>query len=614
MEDRIYIQVGQKVSFSNQESIISKILDVNKVIIEEVGSGIIRTVFINELSPFIKSTERVFLRDGLTDKEWSEAKRRYKILKPILEHRRDLKIVKEVSSTYKISKSTIYRWLKAYDLTGLVSSLATKKRTGGANKSRLMDVQEQIILDKIHSVYLDKSRKSISKTIREVQLACYELGVNQPHPNTIRNRIKKLSGELKLRKRYGAQEAKYKYEPIKSSFPGADYPLAVVQIDHTPVDIILVDHQTRKALTRPWLTLAIDVYSRMVLGIYLSFETPGALGTGICISNSILPKEKWLADRSISVEWPCWGVMDKIHVDNAKEFHGVMLNDVCIEYGIDLEFRPIGSPHYGGHVERLLGTFAQEIHNLPGTTFSSSTERGKYNSKKNASFTLEEFEKWLVIYITKVYHNKKHSTIKTTPIERFRKGVLGDGNLEGIGLPFRLNDENKVRIDFLPIVQRSIQEYGVLIDHIYYYSDILRHYIHDVNNTGQKVKHKFKRDPRDISVIYFYDLNTKSYHEIPYRDTSLPAISIWEYREVIRKLKDNQIQVNEIAIFEAYRELNEIESKAIRETKKSKHISQKNTHNTIEVKPEVDTKLLETLESELIDIQPFDDIDDEAYN
>ena len=106
----------------------------------------------------------------------------------------------------------------------------------------------------------------------------------------------------------------------------------------------------------------------------------------------------------------------------------------------------------------------------------------------------------------------------------------------------------------------------------------------------------------------------KTYHEIPYRDTSLPAISIWEYRKVVSKLKENQIQVNEIAIFEAYRELNNIESKAIRETKSVKRFCHK--EETIKSK-ESEEKLNfeeEIVETISIDIEPFEDIDDEAYN
>ncbi|MFA6059111.1 MAG: hypothetical protein WC756_12985 [Taibaiella sp.] len=47
--------------------------------------------------------------------------------------------------------------------------------------------------------------------------------------------------EIRLQRRFDASIAKNKFKPLEGSFPGADYPLAVVQIDHTPVDIIVVD-------------------------------------------------------------------------------------------------------------------------------------------------------------------------------------------------------------------------------------------------------------------------------------------------------------------------------------------------------------------------------------
>ena len=52
----------------------------------------------------------------------------------------------------------------------------------------------------------------------------------------------------------------------------------------------------------------MDVFSRMVLGFYISFDPPGALSTGLCISHAILPKEKWLARFGITTPWPCWGL------------------------------------------------------------------------------------------------------------------------------------------------------------------------------------------------------------------------------------------------------------------------------------------------------------------
>jgi putative transposase len=581
------------------------------IMIEEIDSNIFHTISVSQIQPFSPKRQNKYNTqvESLSDKSWEKAKYRYSIIKDILNNRGDLELIKLKSKENKVSVSTIYRWIKLFDSTGLISSLVGEKKKGGAGKSRLSKVQDEIINDKIHSVYLTSSRKSITKTIREIQIACRDLGIDSPHPNTIRNRIKNISDEERIRKRIGYQEAKYKYEPIKGPFPGANHPLSVVQIDHTPVDIILVDEYYRKAYKRPWLTLAIDVYSRMVLGFYLSFEAPGALGTGICVANSILPKEMWLEKLGVNTDWPCWGIMDKIHVDNAKEFKGNMLRRTCDNYGIEIEFRPVGAPHWGGHVERLLGTFAREIHDLPGTTFSSEAERKNYKSEEKSAFTLSEFEKWLTIYITNIYHKKNHSSLGMSPLAKYKEGILGTADKPGKGVAPRINNERKTRIDFLPYVERTVQEYGIVIDHIYYYSDALRPYIHSHEN-DKKTKYLFKRDPRDISLVYFYDPILEDYFEIPYRNTSLPPISIWEYRDVVNVLKKNQSKVNEDAIFSTYRDLNELEQRAIRETKKRRRFKKQELPKKEEALDQ-DNKVVNLDIDE--SILPFEDLEDEAF-
>lgn len=605
--NRLFITKGEKVLYEDKECIIIKIVSISTVSIEEIESHIIHTVDVSKLFP-IGSDNNIIL-DSLTENDWKRALSRYEIIKPILSKRGDLEIINSISLKHKISVPTIYRWLKLFDETGLVASLSGRKRTGGAGKSRLLKAQEEIINDKIHSVYLNQSRKSITKLIREIQMACVSMGIKSPHSNTVRARVKNISEEERIRKRFGIKEAKYKFEPLKGNYNEAQYPLSVVQIDHTLVDIILVDGVERKPYKRPWLTVAIDVFSRMVLGIYLSFESPGALGTGMCISNAILPKEIWLEKIGVNSSWPCWGVMDVIHVDNAKEFHGNMLKKACQNYGMSLQFRPVATPHWGGHIERLMGTFAKEIHNLPGTTFSSEHERKQYKSEENSSFTLDEFEKWLIVYITKIYHTRKHTSLGKSPIEKYQEGILGNNFIPGKGVSPRINNIRKTRLDFIPYVERSIQEYGVVIDHIYYYDDVLRPFVHSTKD-NQKEKFIFKRDPRDISVIYFLEPNSNEYYDIPYRNTSYPPISIWEYRNILKIVKKDNREVSEEAIFSAYRELNEMEDRAVRQTKKIR----KN-----EIRKQDDLKgdsihierIIENIDET---ITPFEDLDDETFN
>ena len=117
----------------------------------------------------------------------------------------------------------------------------------------------------------------------------------------------------------------------------------------------------------------------------MSFDPPGAMSVGLCLAHAMLPKETWLAQHDITTPWPLWGKPAVVHADNAKEFRGRMLTRAGENLGIDLHWRPVTQPHYGGYIERLCGTLNQSIHTLPGTTFSHPRQRGAYRSEQQAA-------------------------------------------------------------------------------------------------------------------------------------------------------------------------------------------------------------------------------------
>ncbi len=67
----------------------------------------------------------------------------------------------------------------------------------------------------------------------------------------------------------------------------------------------------------------------------------------------------------------------------------------CEQYGIAIDYRPVRTPHYGGHIERLIGTMMGKVHLLPGTTFSNVHVKGDIDPGKTAAMTLDELERWL---------------------------------------------------------------------------------------------------------------------------------------------------------------------------------------------------------------------------
>ncbi|WET48165.1 DDE-type integrase/transposase/recombinase [Chryseobacterium indologenes] len=632
-QEIFYLNVGQQVVYNDIPCTIIRNIDIKRISIEEIESGIIHTVNIGDIYP-ADSKQESNNRDLLdfTDKEWEKVQERFQIIRPVLENRGNQDIVRQAADLAKVTSNTIYRWIRWYEKTGSIGSLLGEKKNGGRGKSRLSPEQEEIIQKCITEIYLTSFRKSINYLIRAIAFECNKLGIPMPHSTTIRRRINEISEEEKVKQRYGKKISDNKFRPIRGNFPHAHYPLSVVQIDHTPVDIILVDEVFRQPFNRPYLTVAIDVYSRMILGINISFDPPGAMGTGLCISNAILPKETYLQKLGVDGSWGCWGVMETIHVDNAKEFRGIMLKKACENYGINLEFRPVATPHYGGHIERFLGSFSKAVHDLPGTTFSNTKERSTYKSEKHASFTLAEFEKWMVTYIVNVYHKTVHSGIGMTPEEKYIEGIFGNNETKGMGLPPRFNDEKRLKLDFSPYIQRTVQATGVVIDHIHYYSDVLRKF---VNVPNKNKKYSFRRNPKDISVIYFFDPDLNEYFEIPYRDTRYPPMSVWEYRAAVKKWKeDNTGAINEAHIFESYKKLEEIELKAIKATKKLSKNSRRmitkeftgkenflqnitKVNNDLELSEVNKTQTSDTREINFeneFTLKPFENLDDEAFD
>ena len=129
----------------------------------------------------------------------------------------------------------------------------------------------------------------------------------------------------------------------------------------------------------PVISLAIDVATRCVLGAHVALEAPSALAVALCIEHACLPKDRGALLMTSDVPWPMFGLLKRMLVDNGPDFHGVALQRGCSEYGITLSYRPVRQPHFGGHIERLIGTMMGRVHLLPGTTDSSPTARGSYD-------------------------------------------------------------------------------------------------------------------------------------------------------------------------------------------------------------------------------------------
>jgi putative transposase len=523
------------------------------------------------------NTSVVIDLNDIGDDEWQEAQKKYLAITPLImeddwygeDNYRGEQGYERRAKEVGVSSRTLRRWVDAYQSTGSIGSLIDQKRGWRKGAKRLNDETENLINEVINDFYLTVQRPNVQATIREIHRRCYLEDIEKPSKNTIRNRIKEIKEKDLLRGRGQRKRAKQKFTAKAGQFPDANYPLSVIQIDHTPVDLILVDDKHRRPIGRPFITVAIDVYSRMVTGYYISLDAPSVTSVSMCISRSILPKDELLLEFGLSdVKWDVFGMPKKIHVDNGSDFRAESLQKSCAFHGINLEFRPVARPEYGGHIERLIGTIMKRVHELPGTTFSNIKEKDEYNSEKHASLTLQEFEKWFLTYVTMDYHESIHSGIERSPKEQWRIGIFGDGFESGVGLPSIPSDRHTLVLDFMPSVERTIQRNGATIDGLQYYDACLNNFINHTDGNGIKTKFIFRRDPRDITRIWFYDPELLQYFSVPLANQVLPPISLWEYRRVYRQVKQESGTVNEALIYQALQDMQTLVEESKNTTKK----------------------------------------------
>ncbi|QBY10217.1 transposase [Deinococcus metallilatus] len=520
-----------------------------------------------------------------------DAEFRHSVIEPLLRlgPTRTRAQVEAVARDHGCDPATVYRWLKKYEATESVRGLMRRVRSdrGGG---RLPDALEKLMDSLIEQDYLTEQRPTMQNVYERLKSevdranrtrAEGEPELRLPGFQTFRRRIYRIEERRRVSRRFGGRAARV-LDPVLGHYPGATYPLAVVQIDHTPLDIQLVDTVHRLPIGRPWITLVMDVFSRVVLGFYISFDNPNAFAAGAALTHAILPKDLWLArheealdrilgllraemgeavvgDHTSKLDWPCYGRPVLVKMDNAREFRGHMIERALREHVSDREFRPVLRPQYGGHIERLLGTLLREIHTLPGTTFSNPRARGDYDAEEEATITLEAFETWLTAYILGVYHRRVHSELDMTPLAAWEAGLLhGSDDHPPTGLPERIMGDraDRLRMDFLPFFEATVQRTGIRHGGLIYMSDVLRRYIgarHPDHPTRAR-KFLVSYDPRDVSAVYFLDPDLDRYFEVRCRQPNFPSMSIWELRATRVFARKHRIKLeDERAVMNTFR-------------------------------------------------------------
>ncbi len=484
-------------------------------------------------------------------------------------------LIERLAKKSSLSERTIKRYLSNYRKVsnenpkfgeeGLVSNAGTGYKYRNDNKTliinhpkhpemildqiqiRLSDEYIPIIKEVIEKDYLTIQRKSKAHIIEIINIQCSIKGLVPIKPETMYKIFERISTKVVERMRFGTKSIN-KYEEVNRGFANNEalYPLHLVEIDHTRMDIEVIDEKNGVVKGRPWITLGIDVYSRMVWCMYISFEPPSANRVRKAIQHGVLfkdTKEQYGTFNS----WEIFGIPNIIQFDNGSEFNNLAIKRLVNETLMsNIRFRPIATPRYGGTIERLIGTInTQVLHNLQGTTKSNIFQKGEYDSSENASLSLENVKEILTKYITDIYHFQKHEGLPldcNSPMARFHEGLKKRGLPEFI----EPEDEDLFKVSLLPSLSKPYTRDGVRIDNRIYRSNALSNLI-----DKREVKYSVKYDIDDISYIYIKPPNENDYVRVNIVSPSYESVqgmNAYTFKLLLQYLKDaGDLKRNKIA-------------------------------------------------------------------
>lgn len=439
----------------------------------------------------------------------------------------------------KVHWATVYRLRRRFLNDPVATALSPSRRGPKIGKHRLEPEVEEIVND-VLSEWLPNQRNLAHRLHAlnlEVRRRCAAIHVTPPGRSTIARRWLELQD----------QEAQRLSElPGSAVAPGsfnARCALDIVQVDHTLADIILVDEVHRVPIGRPWLTLAVDVATRCVVGLYVAMDRPNAATVALLLTRVALPKDAWLASRDTTLDWPMHGLPKVLHLDNAAEFKSRALRTGCGQYGIELMYRPPGQPYFGGHIERLIRTIMDRVHSLPGSTGSSPKGRKARKPEAEAALTLREFERWLIYEIGQTYHHSCHRGLwGATPYSQWKSMIHAASPRL---LPSSPEEHLRFLVQFLPLKHRTVQAYGLSLFYLRYWHPVFAAW----RERKRRVIVRFH--PEDLSRI-FVSTNGKEYLEANFADLRRPPISLWEHRSALKFLRsEGHSVVTEAKIFAA---------------------------------------------------------------
>jgi putative transposase len=340
-----------------------------------------------------------------------------------------------------------------------------------------------------------------------------------PSNSTMRRALRKL--RLKI-----VEEGAHGKKAADNDWGGGGKPLTArfalekVIVDHTELDLFVVDDEREHVLGRPWLTLAICVATRAIIGHLISFIAPSSWTVAEILKRMALPKRP---PPKMAARYPIlcrlFGRPAELITDNGQEFRSENALAAARGCGITWRWCPVRKPRYRAIVERALQTVPLRImEEMPGTTLPiAEARKSDHDAEADAYVTLNELEAVTLQAIAE-YNTEPHEGIDDRqPALMFEKLTAAHG-IEVF------KDLDTALVEFMPFEEPTVLNgaglrwegcrfyHAVNVDILL--NDLVPLECRRMESERPSVKVRFKYDPLDISRIWVWNRKTRKFVEL----------------------------------------------------------------------------------------------------
>ena len=487
---------------------------------------------------------------SLTERERSQLEYRLRYVKALERHRvrrgqrqKVERIIETVSSSVGDAKrpaaTTVMLWARKYQKSGMNPLALVDRHRVRRSPKRIHETVEKIIWRVLKRSYFTTACRSLrfahDDLKRELKLAKENRLIGPEDAEvayaTLQRRVKGVDLYQRVASREGVARARI---VCRTSFPDglATEAMEQVQIDHTPLNWVVICDRTGLPLGRPLLTVAICAFSGYMLGFYLSFYGPGVSSVSGVLRNVIRVKDKMVANAGLKHPWLSYGLPDELVVDNGLEFHSFAFKTMAMSLGTDITYCRVRTPWLKPHVERFFSTL-NTLTLLKGRITKTVANVMRIDPYKDAAITFSDLVQGLLMFCVDVHAHEPNWNKMATPFELFKESIARippaafPHDLQQLTLATGMSKELTLR-------QGGIQMLGLPYGCVDFKTIVNKH--------GHGLKLLCKWDPDDISKLYVRDPDSLAWYTAECRwKAYAPGLSYNQHR-LIREFRRRDLK------------------------------------------------------------------------